>query len=436
LAGLLRAAVEFLPSFELEHQELISVHYWSATNIKLTIICLFVLAVCASHLITTGTTAAQTSDAEADAAAAFVIQLPKGLPVALWRQAIPADNPMTVEKIALGQALYFDKRLSSDGTLSCATCHDPATAFTDHSPLSIGVNGLTGTRSAPTVLNAMFGAAQFWDGRAQTLEEQAKQPLVNPVEMGMSSHAAVTLRVAAIPLYQQKFRRVFGSAGITIDTIVKAIAAFERTQLSGNSPFDRFIAGDKSALTGNQQRGWELFQHKAGCINCHSFSQSSPFFTDFKFHNTGIAMEEQNFAQLAARVRQTNAAGSRREQALNLVSHLPGFSELGRYLVTGQPQDSGAFKTPTLRDVELTTPYMHNGSEKTLLDVVRFYNRGGKSNQNLDERIIVLNLNDEEMSDLVEFLRALTSDDVLRQAQSVKPQNRLPVSLAISHHGK
>lgn len=407
----------------------------ASAQLKLAITCLFALA-CVTYILISAPRSRATQSTAPRRSARQLVLIPTGIRADLWRKAIPADNPLTEEKIALGQALYFDKRLSADGTLSCATCHDPATAFTDHQPLSVGVKGLTGTRSAPTVLNAMFSRTQFWDGRVLTLEEQAKQPLVNPVEMGMSSHEAVVRRVAAVPLYRLKFSKVFGSAGITIDTIVKAIAAFERTQLSGNSPFDRFIAGDKNALTPSQQRGWQLFRHRAGCINCHTFDVSSPFFTDFKFHNTGIAMENQNFAQLALRARQISATDTEREQSLNIISHLPGFSELGRYLVTKQPPDIGAFKTPTLRDVELTTPYMHNGSEKTLLDVVRFYNRGGKSNPNLDERITALNLTEAEMNDLVEFLRGLTSDDVLRQAQSVKPQNRLAVSLAVSQHRK
>jgi cytochrome c peroxidase len=407
----------------------------SPTKLKLALTALFALGGLSCILISAPRSGAAQSHAPRQSAR-HLVRIPLGIPPALWRKAIPPDNPLTEEKIALGQALYFDKRLSADGTLSCATCHDPATAFTEHNSLSIGIKGLTGTRNAPTVLNAMFGATQFWDGRVLTLEEQAKQPLINPVEMGMSSHEAVAQRVAAVPLYRLKFAKVFGSAGITIDTIVKAIAAFERTQLSGNSPFDRFIAGDKNALTPSQQRGWNLFRHRAGCIKCHTFDVSSPFFTDFKFHNTGTAMEEQNFAQLAARARQISATNTEPEQALNLISHMPGFSELGRYLVTKQPQNIGAFKTPTLRDIELTTPYMHNGSEKTLLDVVRFYSRGGQSNPNLDERITALNLTEAEMNDLVEFMRALTSDDVLRQAQTVKPQNRLPISLAVSHNSQ
>lgn len=346
-------------------------------------------------------------------------QLPRGIPQTLWRKRIPATNPMTAAKIALGEKLYFDKRLSSSGSVSCALCHDPANAFTDQETLSTGASGHPGTRNAPTILNAMFSDRLFWDGRAGSLEEQAKQPLTNPAEMGMASYDLVVARVSAIPEYQQTFQRVFGSAGITIETIAKAIAAYERTQLSGNSQFDRFITGDEAAITEAQKRGWKLFSGKAKCIECHSFSIASPFFTDFKFHNTGIGMTNSGSEVLAGRARQI----SRQDNAADL-AHKADFSELGRFLVTRQTADIAAFKTPTLRDVELTRPYMHNGAFKTLLDVVKFYNEGGEKNLYLDKKIQPLRLSDAEMSDLVEFLRSLTSDDVLKKAQSSRPQRR------------
>lgn len=326
---------------------------------------------------------------------------------------------MTFAKVKLGEALYFDKQLSTDGTVSCATCHDPANAFTDHSVVSLGVFNRPGTRNVPTILNAMFSERLFWDGRVDSLEEQVKQPLTNPFEMGMGSTDAVVERIRAIPEYEEKFRRAFGGEGITIEMIVKAIAAFERTQLSGNSPFDRFIAGDMNAITAAQKRGWKLFKDKARCIECHSFSASSPFFSDFKFHNTGVMAQNMDFAQLSKLASEIS-----NKQAAPLLAHTPGFAELGRFLVTKQPKDIGAFKTPTLRDVELTTPYMHNGSEKTLIDVVRFYSRGGNANAGQDEKMRPLNLNEEEMNDLVEFMRALTSNEVLRRSQSSRPQLR------------
>ena len=275
----------------------------------------------------------------------------------------------------------------------------------------------------------MFSPNQFWDGRASSLEEQAKSPLVSPAEMGLKDFAAVEARVSAVAEYRRRFRQVFGNQGVTIDTISKAIAAFERTQLSGNSPFDRFTAGDKTAISDAQKRGWELFRGKAGCIECHSFTPSSPFFTDFGFHNTGVATKNRNFAELIRHLDRVGKPATTEDQVINPLSHKDGFSDLGRYLVTRQLKDVGAFKTPSLRDVELTTPYMHDGSVKTLLDAVRFYNRGGERNPALAAKIRPLGLTEGEMSDLVEFLRALTSDDVLRQTQSALPQTRTPVPL-------
>ena len=357
----------------------------------------------------------------------FQAQVPFGLPADLWNELIPADNPMTPSKIALGEKLYFDKRLSIDQTVSCATCHDPATALADINAVGVGIQNKKGARNSPTVLNSMFNESQFWDGRALTLEEQAKLPIINPIEMGMPDHAAVVKRVSEIAEYQKEFASVFGKDGITIDTIAKAIAAFERTQLSGNSPFDRFIAGDQKAISEAAKRGWELFNGKARCISCHTFNASSPFFSDFKFHNIGVAAKDQNFPLLARRARQVlDADPKRAEQLIDEMALSPGFSELGRYLVTKQPRDIGTFKTSMLRDIELTAPYMHNGSEKTLLDVVIFYNKGGEINPNLDGGMRPLKLSDPEMEDIVELMKTFTSDDTRRKAQSLKPQTRAP----------
>jgi len=352
----------------------------------------------------------------------FRFLIPKGIPENLWRKSIPADNPMTAEKVALGEMLFFDKRLSSSGSVSCAVCHDPANAFTDHQPLSTGASSNIGTRNVPTILNSMFSERLFWDGRAGSLEEQAKQPLTNASEMGMGSYDAVVARVSAIAEYRRTFSRVFRREGITIEAIVKAIAAYERTQLSGNSPFDRFIAGKQDAITEAQKRGWELFSSKAKCIECHSFSTQSPFFTDFNFHNGGIGVANYNFEVMVNRAKEISTP----DVGSTLLAHKTDFSELGRFLVTKQPTDIAAFKTPTLRDVELTPPYMHNGAFRTLLDVVRFYNEGGQRNPYLDEKVRPLGLTDEEMNDIVEFLRALTGDDVLKRVQTSQPQTRTP----------
>ncbi|MDT5268359.1 MAG: cytochrome c peroxidase [Acidobacteriota bacterium] len=355
----------------------------------------------------------------------FVPVLPKGIPPGVWRRSIPPDNPLTAEKVALGESLFFEKRLSVDGTVSCATCHDPAMAFSDGNMLAVGVERKVGTRNVPTVLNAMFSRSLFWDGRARTLEEQAKQPLVNPLEMGMPDQAAVVARLGAVPEYRRQFRQVFGAEGLTADNVAKAIAAYERTQLSAGSPFDRFIGGDGGALSEAQQRGWKLFQTKAQCIKCHTFSPSAPFFSDFGFHNTGVATRGRVFEQLAGEAVRVVRAEPDRTRALSRLAHTEGFTELGRFLITGRAAEIGAFKTPSLRDIELTAPYMHNASEKTLLDVVRFYNLGGEKNSYLDKNVRSLNLTDAEMSDLVEFMRALTSDDVMRRTQSSRPQTRL-----------
>lgn len=412
-------------------------------SIKFIPVCLVALGGTFCFVSNSVDTPVRASPAMVAPTLAFRPQIPRGIPVNLWRGLIPADNPLTAEKVALGEALYFDKRLSADGTVSCSTCHDPANAFTDHSVVAIGVSGKSGTRNAPTILNAMFSERLFWDGRAGSLEEQAKQPLINPFEMGMGSYDAVVARIAGIPEYRKRFQRVFRNRGITIDTIVKAIAAYERTQLSGNSPFDRFITGDQSAITESQKRGWELFKGKARCIECHSFSATSPFFTDFKFHNTGVSQKRMDSKRIEDWVNQIKNSGHEKapnvpfnktdnspvrgrpiDKSAPLLAHTEGFAELGRFLVTKQPKDVGAFKTPTLRDVELTTPYMHNGSEKTLIDVVRFYNRGGNANPNLDERMRPLHLSEAELNELVAFMRALTSDDVLLQTQRAIPQTR------------
>ncbi|HEY0760947.1 MAG TPA: cytochrome c peroxidase [Pyrinomonadaceae bacterium] len=347
------------------------------------------------------------------------IKVPSGISESLWRLRTPPDNPLSPEKVELGRALFFDKRLSSDGTVSCGLCHDPAFAFTDANRLATGVRDRKGTRNTPTILNAMFSERFFWDGRAASLEEQVLHPISSPFEMGMESKQHLIDRVSSITEYRRQFKRVFKTEGITLETIAKAIAAYERTILSGNSAFDLFIAGNQSAISETQRRGWELFKGKARCIECHTYSQSTPFFTDFKFHNTGIAATDSLFAVLIENLPRSSLA-----KRPTIMAHSDGFSELGRYAITYQLNDIGAFKTPTLRDVELTSPFMHNGSLGTLLDVVNFYNRGGNANPYLDERMRPLGLADGEVNDLVEFMRSLTSKDVLKQCQTAKPQKR------------
>lgn len=389
---------------------------------------LFIAAMAGYVFISAPHQPAATVTAQSKPASRFAITIPKGLPADLWDSLIPADNPLTAEKIALGEKLYFDKRLSSDRTVSCATCHDPATALADSNAVGVGIQNKKGARNSPTVFNAMFNELQFWDGRAPSLEEQSKLPIINSVEMGMKDHLEVVARVREIPEYQRDFAAVFGNAGITIDTIAKALASFERTQLSGNAPFDRFIAGDQNAISKSAKRGWDLYNGKARCISCHAFNASQPFFSDFKFHNIGVAAKDQNFPDLARRARRTllNADAQKQKELLDEMALAPGFSELGRFLVTKQPRDIGAFKTSMLRDIELTAPYMHDGSEKTLLDVVKFYDKGGEPNPNLDGGMRPLKLTDDERDDLVELLKTFTSDDVRRRAKATKAQTRAP----------
>ena len=352
---------------------------------------------------------------------AIAVRVPLGISESLWRRRIPRDNPLTAEKIALGRTLYFDKRLSRDGTVSCGTCHDPAFAFTDAKSLAEGMAGGRGTRNTPTILNAVFSEFLFWDGRAHSLEDQVKLPLLSSFEMGMNTEAELLKRVALIPEYKGKFARVFKSEGLSLETIAKAIASYERTLLSANTPFDRFINGNDDALTDAQRRGWALFKGKAGCIECHKYSRDNPFFSDFTFHNTGVTFSESVLG-LVNTVAKVTKGTSQTELA-----HAAGFSELGRFTVSLQPADIGAFRTPSLRDLELTSPYMHDGSFKTVLDVVQFYNRGGNANAYLDKRMHPLHLTDGEVSDLVQFMRALTSDDVLRQCQTTVRQTRAAV---------
>ncbi len=345
--------------------------------------------------------------------------------VIAFQRSEAKSNSSSKQKIELGRALFFDKRLSEDGSVSCATCHDPASAFASGDAVARGVREQKGTRNAPTLLNSVFSKSYFWDGRATTLEEQARQPLLNANEMGMKDEATLVERVTAIDEYRKNFRRVFPREGITIDTIASAIAAFERSLVSRNAPFDRFIAGDKKALSDLQRQGWELFKGKAKCLECHTHSGAAPIFTDAKFHNTGVRAKELSFESLSQRADDIKRVISNP----STLAHDPQFSDLGRFLVTRENKDLGAFKTPTLRDVELTGPYMHDGSIRTLLDVLRFYNEGGLKNPMLDEKMTPLNLTEHEMNAIVEFLRALTSDNVLRLVQSSAPQTRIPVNI-------
>jgi len=284
----------------------------------------------------------------------------------------PPTNLGYAQKVELGKQLYFDTRLSKNNSVSCAFCHNPGTGFADARQFSIGAFGTSGGRQAPTVYNTGFLPLQFWDGRAGSLEEQAVGPIHNPIEMA-EMHETVVPKIAKIAAYQKQFQLIFG-AGASLQHIAEAIAAFERTIVSQNSAFDKHVMGETGAMNDAAVRGLELFRGKARCILCHS----GPNFTDNKFHNLGVPQ-----------------VGPLKE-------------DQGRFLVTRAQKDKGAFKTPTLRSIVETAPYMHDGVFKTLEDVIEFFDAGGGSNANLSPLMKPLGLSAEEKADLLEFLKALT----------------------------
>ena len=344
-------------------------------------------------------------------------------PLGLPPVPVPANNPQTPEKIKLGEKLFNDKRFSLTGEVSCATCHATDKGFTDQLPVSEGINKLTGTRNAPTVINSTYNRTQFWDGREPSLEEQSKQPFVNPVEMGLENHDPILKIVRTDPEYVAAFKTVFGKTGnhITMEEVKLAIASFERTIIAGNSPFDRYyFGGDKTAMNPAAIRGFDVFLNQGRCISCHTIEQTSALFTDHKFHNLGVGFERiaKDVGELAAEF--TKAKGMDVDVAVLTKKNV---SELGRFAVQVQPANMGAFKTPTLRNLTVTAPYMHDGSHKTLKDVVVFYNNGGivektdPVNDFQSGGIRPLNLTDQQVEDLVAFLEALTSPEYADQSK-------------------
>lgn len=305
-------------------------------------------------------------------------------PLGLTPMKIPDDNPLTKAKVELGKQLYFDRRLSTDDSVSCADCHNPKQGWSNNERFATGVRSQIGGRSAPTIINAGYQTrATFWDGRAaessfgahDALEQQALGPIQNPIEMDMKMEVLLP-KLSQIEGYQAQFQNVFGT-GITEENVAKAIAAFERTILSGNAPFDRWKAGDMSALSEAAERGRQIFFNKGKCSSCHI----GPNFTDQAFHNLGVGIEEK-------------------------------MPDLGRYEVSKLGGDRGAFKTPTLREIARSAPYMHDGSLATLEEVVDFYDKGGNPNPQQDEEIFPLKLSEQEKADLVTFLKeGLSSDE-------------------------
>jgi len=310
---------------------------------------------------------------------AMAIHTPLGLPPV----PIPGNNPITAEKVSLGRALFYDKRLSSDDSVSCATCHNPVLGFTDGAIHSTGVGGKTGKRNAIALLNAAYDPAFFWDGRAPTLEAQVGTPMENPDEMNQP-HAITVAKLRKDPALQRQFAAAFGPGPITTGKIEMALASFERMLISGNSAFDRYeFGGDKTALSASATRGLEIFRdpNKGNCAACHTISSHYALFTDGKFHNTGEGVDAEG-----------------------------NLTDLGRYTQSNVDADRGAFKTPSLRNVAESAPYMHDGKLKTLDDVMQFYAGGGNSNPSLDKEIKPLNLSARDRADLVEFLKSLSGE--------------------------
>ena len=309
--------------------------------------------------------------------AVVTIQPPLGLPAI----PIPADNPPTAETIALGRRLFYDNRMSKDNTVSCASCHNPKLGFADGLQISRGVRGMTGVRNAPAIVNAAYLPLQFWDGRAVSLEQQAASPIMDPVEMNQTHEVSLS-KLSRDEEYSELFQQAFGTKTITLGRVENALASFERTILSGDSAFDRYeFAGDKTALPPAQVRGLEIFKDtkRGNCAVCHTIGSSYALFTDNKFHNLGEGVGDDGNLKDEGRFHQTKVEG-----------------------------DHGAFKTPSLRNVANTSPYMHDGHLKTLKDVVDFYAGGGNSNPFLDKEIRAIQLSGPERSDLVEFLNSLT----------------------------
>jgi len=303
-------------------------------------------------------------------------------PLGLPPIPVPPDNPPTRETIELGKRLYYDTALSADDTVSCATCHHPDAGFADPKPVSIGVGGKTGTRNSPTVINAAYYTTQFWDGREPTLEKQAEGPVQNPVEMAHTLDSMVK-KLSRDESYAKQFEAAFGPGSITADKVTKAIAAFERTVVAGNSPFDRwYYGGQKNAISESAKRGFDVFRRadKGNCAACHVFNENYALFTDQQFHNIGVGIRDE------APV------------------------DMGRYEVSKFDSERGAFKTPSLRNIDQTAPYMHDGSMRTLKEVVDHYVGGGSSNPWLDTKMKPVQLTAQEKADLIEFMKSLTGE--------------------------
>jgi cytochrome c peroxidase len=338
-------------------------------------------------------------------------RVPLGLPPV----PVPPDNPLTPAKVALGRRLFYDRRLSQNGTFSCAMCHIPEQGFTSNElATAVGIEGRTVRRNAPTIYNAAYQRHLFHDGRETRLEHQIWGPLLARNEMGNPSIGFVVERIRGLDDYADRFERAFPGRGLAIETVGMALASYQRTLVSGGSPFDRWhYGGEPDAIGPAAERGFELFRGKAGCVACHPVGPDAALFTDGGFHNTGVGYAASMGRPRGPRRIQV-APGQYLTVADEVVAQVrgPAPGDLGRYEVTQDPADRWKYRTPSLRNVALTAPYMHDGSLATLRDVVSFYDAGGVENEALDPLIHPLGLDPGEEEALVAFLETLTGSDV------------------------
>lgn len=327
---------------------------------------------------------------------------------------VPDDNPLTKERVELGRKMFFDRRLSLNGTQSCAMCHIPEQGFTNNElATAVGIEGRSVGRNTPTLYNIAYMERLFRDGRDETLEQQAWQPLLHSNEMANPSIGAVLRKLEDLPDYDGLFEAAFDGRRPDLGNVPKALAAYQRTLVSGNSRFDQwYFDGDEDALSEEEIRGFTVFSGRGNCIACHTIKEDHALFTDHKLHNTGLGYTRSQQKPEGGTTRVQLAPGVFVDVADELIRQVGRKvpPDLGRARVTGDPKDRWSFVTPSLRNVALTRPYMHDGSLSTLEAVVEFYDRGGIPNSLQDERIRPLELDEQEREDLVAFLRSLTGE--------------------------
>lgn len=344
-----------------------------------------------------------------------LLKVIKTPPLGLPPVPVPANNPITDEKVQLGKKLFFDRRLSINDTFSCAMCHIPEQGFTNHEiEKAVGVEGRSGRRNAPTIYNVAYMERLFHDGREIHLEDQAWAPLLARNEMAMTSIGHVIEKVRGIKEYKGLFEEAFDGKPANVLTIGQALASYQRTLTSGNSSFDRWYYGkDEKAISSQAKRGFKLFMGKAHCVGCHSVNEEYALFTDNQLHNTGIGYDDSMGTGLIAKevLIAPGTYATVKKRHLDLVGFKP-IGDLGYYEVTQDPDDRWKYRTPSLRNIALTGPYMHNGALHTLHDVIEFYRVGGIPNVTQSPLMRPLDLTDEDVDDLVAFMETLTGDNV------------------------